>query len=986
MAESNGVYIKTELDTKGITDGAKVIENSLNDISKTAKETEKATDAAFNNKKKIKIDTGYDAYHEKEEIVDLADRYKELLLKKKDLESQGFGLGHEEYDQTIIYIDELKSQLNEYQKSLTSTEEEEEKTAPATINLASAFSKLGKTLSSKIVSTLKKLRDHFTGVAKKAKDSAISVKNLVLAGLGIRGLYSLVRKLYTSAQEGFRNLVQYSNEVDTAYSNLRNSLTQFKNQLSATFAPVIQAVSNGLATLVNCANNAVSALGNLIAILGGNNTYIRAKKITDSYADSLKNASGAAKQLQTYSFDTLSKASGTGGGSSATSPEDMFEEVSIYEPGEFIQSLIDAFNNGDWYLLGKSISEKFKEVLNGIDWESIKEKANKLGTNIALFLNGLIDPETFYAMGNTIAQGINTAFEYASGFITNFSFANLGESIGNYLNGLVKNINWALVGQTFSDLFIGILDTAISLLSTIDPIAMGNALADFFKNINWAELADKVFTLLQTLFDDAVGLLVGFWENADTGTKFFMSILGLFTVAKLVIKVKNWFLPIFTDGFSGVFGSSTLRSSLGTSVSGALGSTEVTNAASASGKSLGSIIGKAMAVAAAAIFSYNYGLSLSNEDQMWKDEASGFSGFFKAIGASFALQYEAFNAEQQGAYNEILKQAQEVFMINEEGFAENLGTLVQDMKDKGFSLTQISDAIADVMEKAKADGATIYRGSIQQQIEYNRKKSGLWEEEKKAAEDNSKAVVDAEEKKNEQESKLHQGSIEITKKAIADRVAEYKKASEETTTAVVRDYHTQKSSAEEVATTTQQAAGEIKASTDEIKETLTEIQDKGSTICEVITEAFSELRGNILNTFHDMATKINSPLNRIIQSVETMINNCIGGLGSLSKALTDAGNTGANVKAFIAPTKVAIPRLATGAVIPPNAPFFAQLGDQKNGTNLEAPEGLIRKIIREEMGSGNVNIEFTGDLAQLGRVLQPVIRREEKRRGVSLVN
>lgn len=46
-----------------------------------------------------------------------------------------------------------------------------------------------------------------------------------------------------------------------------------------------------------------------------------------------------------------------------------------------------------------------------------------------------------------------------------------------------------------------------------------------------------------------------------------------------------------------------------------------------------------------------------------------------------------------------------------------------------------------------------------------------------------------------------------------------------------------------------------------------------------------------------------------------------------------------------------IPLLAQGAVIPPNAPFLAMLGDQRNGNNIEAPEDLIRKIVREEAGS-----------------------------------
>ncbi|MCX4371936.1 MAG: hypothetical protein OSJ58_08900 [Dysosmobacter sp.] len=51
-----------------------------------------------------------------------------------------------------------------------------------------------------------------------------------------------------------------------------------------------------------------------------------------------------------------------------------------------------------------------------------------------------------------------------------------------------------------------------------------------------------------------------------------------------------------------------------------------------------------------------------------------------------------------------------------------------------------------------------------------------------------------------------------------------------------------------------------------------------------------------------------------------------------------------------------IPRLAQGAVIPPNREFMAVLGDQRHGTNLEAPEDLIRKIVREESGGGNAEL------------------------------
>lgn len=50
-----------------------------------------------------------------------------------------------------------------------------------------------------------------------------------------------------------------------------------------------------------------------------------------------------------------------------------------------------------------------------------------------------------------------------------------------------------------------------------------------------------------------------------------------------------------------------------------------------------------------------------------------------------------------------------------------------------------------------------------------------------------------------------------------------------------------------------------------------------------------------------------------------------------------------------------IPKLAQGAVIPPNQQFMAILGDQKNGNNLEGPESLFRQIVREESGNSGIS-------------------------------
>lgn len=65
--------------------------------------------------------------------------------------------------------------------------------------------------------------------------------------------------------------------------------------------------------------------------------------------------------------------------------------------------------------------------------------------------------------------------------------------------------------------------------------------------------------------------------------------------------------------------------------------------------------------------------------------------------------------------------------------------------------------------------------------------------------------------------------------------------------------------------------------------------------------------------------------------------------------LTGFSSVGFNVGYWSAPM---VPYLAQGAVIPPNKEFMAVLGDQKSGNNIEAPESLIRRIVREESGNG----------------------------------
>ena len=86
-----------------------------------------------------------------------------------------------------------------------------------------------------------------------------------------------------------------------------------------------------------------------------------------------------------------------------------------------------------------------------------------------------------------------------------------------------------------------------------------------------------------------------------------------------------------------------------------------------------------------------------------------------------------------------------------------------------------------------------------------------------------------------------------------------------------------------------------------------------------------------------------------------------------------------------------VPALAKGAVIPPNREFLAVLGDQRSGTNIEAPVSEIeaavaRALQRVSAAGGNraLTVILQVDRRELGRVVYELNREETQRVGVKL--
>lgn len=132
-----------------------------------------------------------------------------------------------------------------------------------------------------------------------------------------------------------------------------------------------------------------------------------------------------------------------------------------------------------------------------------------------------------------------------------------------------------------------------------------------------------------------------------------------------------------------------------------------------------------------------------------------------------------------------------------------------------------------------------------------------------------------------------------------------------------------------------------------------------------------DIFAGVFNAFEALAK---APLNLVIGAINGLINGVEQGLNGIINMINSfdfeipewvpvfgGKKFDINITMIKAPR---IPYLATGAVIPPNAPFMAMLGDQRHGNNIEAPEDLIRKIVREEAG---LNSEVIALLSEIVR-------------------
>lgn len=387
----------------------------------------------------------------------------------------------------------------------------------------------------------------------------------------------MLRYQYILSNLGFV-MGDFAYTADT-FANRWRVLQQQMTQFGATvgtifinaFKPVLRVLNRVMDAAIQFAETVLNALG---AIFGW--TYeISAAGISDDLGlgemaddmgdiasgagdtasglgDAAKNAAKLKTQLQ--SFDKLNNltspggsgsggsggSGGGGGGGGGGGTAGGSGAISIARhTGEGIikayESTIDSL-----FGLGEYISTSLRDVLRNIDWESVYAGARSFGTGLASFLNGLIRPDTFYEVGKTIANSLNTAMEFFFGLGDVFSFKNLGVSIRNALMGFFQNFNWDLAKANIGVWLEGLAETINNLITPelfseigtflsnavntafhgmkkffikLDGKNIGVSLAEGANSFIDGLDADEIADAINHALEDVVGAVVSFAEN-----------------------------------------------------------------------------------------------------------------------------------------------------------------------------------------------------------------------------------------------------------------------------------------------------------------------------------------------------------------------------------------------------------------------------------------------------------------------------------------
>lgn len=745
-------------------------------------------------------------------------------------------------------------------------------------------------LGVRVFGTLQRAVD---GVRAKLTQSS---KNLASFRNRLMGIVSgaLVFNLISA---GLRKATEWMGSAALSSATLRAALGNLQGAASTAAAPLLQALLPALTAIANAAATAFYYIAQLVAFLTGKSIGASksAAKAMGKYAKAAKSAGSAADgALAKFDeLDVLDKNSG-GGGAGAITPNYDFNT-----DNPFLDEILQAIKDGDWYGVGQLIGEKLRDSLNAIPWPDIQDKARAWATNIANCINGFIEvPGLWEAIGHTVAQGLNTALIFADTLMQGIHWDSLGAGIARGLTTAVAELDWPLLGRVLTDGMRAAILTLYSFVQTYEGWAdLGNSIAaclnSAIANIPWTEaglgLSGFVIGLLNTIIAAVQG------TDWTTLGQNIVSMIGAIDWVGLFSTLSTLALSIL-EAANNVL-SQVDWNAVGEKVKECLEAVDWVGILSQLGELINNNWPLLLATLGAALLPQISTFILST---VLGSVLTSLAGFIASVVAAIGL------------WPLLLVAAVSVILI------AIIETLRKHGDDIRASVDKFGETIADIIRSA------------------GEKIKAIW------------------------------GALWLVVKLIGMQLWE-------NITQGWNDFWTN------IGTALDSAAADIQQGWNDA---WTAVSDFVSDIWEGITDTIEKAINGIIGLVNGMISAIVAGVNGVIG----VLNGFGFDVPEWAQDKLGVERVGFNIDPITAPQ---IPYLAQGAVIPANHEFLAVLGDQTNGTNIEAPLATIQQALAEVMeaytGQQDITIRFAGDLAQLARVLKPYIDKEENRRGAKLV-
>lgn len=357
----------------------------------------------------------------------------------------------------------------------------------------------------------KAARQSFDKINKSAKKSGgllstmvTRFKGLALSLLIFNQISKAFNAMTSGIKQGFDNFYKGNERFRNSVDSLKASLLTLKNSLAAAFAPLVQTVIPYIQKAVEWLTALINKIGQFIAAVSGQKTYTRAiKQTTAAIKEQNKAQNKQLSSLDKLNNLTSDKDSGADDGGAA----DMFEEVPI-DKGilDFLQKIKDFLKPIIDY--AKKLKDVFMQGFwDGLGdweyrWESIKDSLKSIKDSL---IDIWTDPAVL-AAADKWAQSV----AYMLGSLVG-SLASIGLTIAtNLIGGIAKYLAqnkdrikgylismfdiWAEINMIFAELFQSIAYVFEAFASEQGQQFTANIIGiftDAFMGIT--ELASKLF-------------------------------------------------------------------------------------------------------------------------------------------------------------------------------------------------------------------------------------------------------------------------------------------------------------------------------------------------------------------------------------------------------------------------------------------------------------------------------------------------------------